>query len=118
VLAALEIQITAGNVGHPEASMNYGVCNWPTSLEADAMSESTGTIVVPDILANVKGVTDQNFDWMQNDPRRYRALERVSKQIGATTKAESRPPIGIPEQQSISLRTAEVGPRAIAHGKQ
>ena len=40
--------------------------NGPTTVEADAILEKAGKIVVPDILANSGGVVVSYFEWTQN----------------------------------------------------
>jgi len=63
--AALENQITAGNVDQIQATLIAEAANGPTTPEADAMLYDRGVFVIPDILANAGGVTVSYFEWVQ-----------------------------------------------------
>jgi glutamate dehydrogenase (NAD(P)+) len=66
VPAALENQITARNAGQVRARLIAEAANGPTTPEADAILESRGIAVIPDILANAGGVTVSYFEWVQS----------------------------------------------------
>ncbi len=66
VPAALENQITADNASTIKADLIVEGANGPTTVEADAILEKAGKIVVPDILANSGGVVVSYFEWTQN----------------------------------------------------
>ena len=66
VPAALENQITADNAASIKADLIVEGANGPTTVEADAILEKAGKIVVPDILANSGGVVVSYFEWTQN----------------------------------------------------
>jgi len=66
VPAALENQITADNAATVKADYIVEGANGPTTVEADAILEKAGKIVVPDILANAGGVVVSYFEWVQN----------------------------------------------------
>lgn len=66
VPAALENQITVANADKVKAKYIVEGANGPTSVEADAILEKKGIVVVPDILANAGGVIVSYFEWVQN----------------------------------------------------
>ena len=66
VPAALENQITSRNAHKINAKVVVEAANGPTTPDADAILESRGITVVPDILANAGGVTVSYFEWVQD----------------------------------------------------
>ncbi len=66
VPAATENQITEDNASKVRAKVVVEGANGPTSPEADPILLDNGVLVVPDILANVGGVTVSYFEWVQN----------------------------------------------------
>ena len=49
-----------------QAQVIVEAANGPTTLEAQAMLDERGIVVVPDILANAGGVTASYFEWAQS----------------------------------------------------
>ncbi len=66
VPAALENQLTSENAPRIKAKLVVEGANGPTTPDADAILESRGITVVPDILANAGGVTVSYFEWVQD----------------------------------------------------
>ena len=66
VPAALEGAVTADVARTMGAKMIVEGANGPTTPDADPILADRGIIVVPDILANVGGVTASYFEWVQN----------------------------------------------------
>jgi len=66
VPAALENQITGRNAADVRARIIAEAANGPTTPGADAVLESRGVPVLPDILANAGGVTVSYFEWVQS----------------------------------------------------
>ncbi len=64
--AALENQITNGNVSNINAKTILELANGPTSPEADDVLFGKNVQVIPDILANSGGVTVSTYEWEQN----------------------------------------------------
>jgi glutamate dehydrogenase (NAD(P)+) len=64
--AALENQITAAIADQVKAKIIVEAANGPTTVEADAILEAKGIMLVPDILANAGGVVVSYFEWVQN----------------------------------------------------
>lgn len=82
--AALENQITSENAGRIRARYIIEVANGPTTSAADEILSSSGSLIVPDILANAGGVTVSYFEWAQNragfywtEDEVYERLERI-----------------------------------------
>ncbi|OIO25738.1 hypothetical protein AUJ14_03395 [Candidatus Micrarchaeota archaeon CG1_02_55_22] len=66
VPAALGGAITAQNASKIKASTILELSNAPVTPEADALLDSIGTTIVPDVLANAGGVVVSYFEWLQN----------------------------------------------------
>jgi glutamate dehydrogenase (NAD(P)+) len=64
--AALGGVINAANANRISAGIVVEAANQPVVGGADAVLESRGTVVVPDILANAGGVLGSYFEWTQN----------------------------------------------------
>jgi glutamate dehydrogenase (NAD(P)+) len=64
--AALENQITSDNAESIRAKVVVEGANGPTTPEAHKLLHERGVCVVPDILANVGGVTASYFEWVQD----------------------------------------------------
>ena len=66
VPAALEKVLTAENALRIKARLIVEGANGPTTPEADRIFRASGTIVIPDIIANAGGVTVSYFEWVQD----------------------------------------------------
>ncbi|NUM56189.1 MAG: Glu/Leu/Phe/Val dehydrogenase [Candidatus Hydrogenedentes bacterium] len=104
--AALENQITQQNAVAVRAPIVVEVANGPTTSAADAILNSKGTLVVPDILANAGGVTVSYFEWVQNRGGYYWSLEEVRERLHAIMSREFRAVDGIRTDKRIDMRTA------------
>ena len=76
---ALENQITAANANRIKAKLIVEGANGPTTAGADAILNSNGVNVLPDILANGGGVTVSYFEWVQNRTGYYYAEDEINK---------------------------------------
>lgn len=104
--AALENQITEANVQNIKAKIIFEVANGPTTSGADAVLESQGIHVVPDILVNAGGVTVSYFEWVQNRSGFYWTLEEVNQRLKQKMVAETEVIWKIAQDFAVSLRTA------------
>jgi glutamate dehydrogenase/leucine dehydrogenase len=84
--AALENAIDEDNASSVRAKIVAEAANGPVTPEGDAILESKGVFVIPDILCNAGGVTVSYFEWVQDEQHLfweaqdvYSRLERVMK---------------------------------------
>ncbi|MBH5317349.1 Glu/Leu/Phe/Val dehydrogenase [Paenibacillus sp. GSMTC-2017] len=82
-LAALEDQIRGDNVGKIQARIIVEGANAPITGEADEALAASGTIIIPDILANAGGVIVSYFEWLQGRETQFYTEEEVYKQLYA-----------------------------------
>jgi glutamate dehydrogenase (NAD(P)+) len=75
--AALESQIHIGNAMQIQAKMVVEGANGPVTYEADEILRQRGITVLPDVFANVGGVTVSYFEWTRNiSHMRFGRLQR------------------------------------------
>jgi len=92
--AALGDVLTAKNAERVRAKVILEGANHPTDIEADAVLQKKGVVMLPDIYANAGGVTVSYFEWVQNvqqfrwDEDRVNAeLRKVMRRAYADLKA-------------------------------
>ena len=90
VPAALERQITAGNVPHLDTRLIVEAANGPTTPEADAMLADRGIPVIPDVLANGGGVTVSYYEWAQDVQRETWSGDEVVARLEAQMRGAVR----------------------------
>ena len=83
VLAAFENQIHGGNAGNVKARLVVEGANGPTTPLADTVLLERGIPVLPDILANVGGVTVSYYEWLQNQANEQWDYEQVMDRLRA-----------------------------------
>ena len=82
VPAALENQITLGNVDQVKARMVAEAANGPTTPEASERLAARGVMIIPDIYLNAGGVTVSYFEWTKNLSHiRYGRMEKRLDEI-------------------------------------
>lgn len=102
--AALEHQIRADNADRIEARYIIEGANGPTTREADAILESRGRIVVPDILANAGGVAVSYLEWVQDLQNFFWEEEEVNRQLTSIMTRSFRDVWNFAEAQDVPLR--------------
>jgi glutamate dehydrogenase (NAD(P)+) len=106
VLAAREDQITAENAGRVEARLVAEGANGPTSIEADAILQERGILVLPDILTNAGGVTVSYFEWVQDLGRLFWSRDEIRARLAEKLNDAFDRVWDLSEQRGLSLRSA------------
>ena len=106
VPAALENAITTRNAGAIKAKLVIEGANGPTTPEADAILESQGAIVVPDILANSGGVIVSYYEWVQNRQHETWAEAIVNAKLASKMQPSLDAVFELARKKGVSLRTA------------
>lgn len=104
--AALENQINAENTEKLQCSYIIEGANGPTSVEADALLEERGIILVPDIFANSGGVIVSYFEWVQNIQILTWNRDQVNKTLEKIMSAAFIEILEESQQSQCSLRMA------------
>lgn len=81
VPAAVEGVITAANVDEVRARIVVEGPNGPTTTDADERLAERGILVVPDILANARGVIVSYFEWAQGRQTYRWSLDTVEQRL-------------------------------------
>ena len=81
VPAALEGQITSGNVHEIRAPIIVEGANGPITADADRKLADRGVTIMPDILANAGGVVVSYFEWVQSRAQFYWELDEVERRL-------------------------------------
>jgi glutamate dehydrogenase (NAD(P)+) len=119
VPAALESVIHDGNAERIKARFIVEGANGPTTPDADAVLESNGVRVVPDILANAGGVAVSYFEWVQDLQAYWWSEHEVSDRMRAILESSYAEVSALSKERGTSLRTAAqmigVGRVAEAH---
>ncbi len=102
--AALEHQIRSDNADRIRARYIIEGANGPTTREADAILESRGVIVVPDILANAGGVVVSYLEWVQDLQNFFWEEEEVNQQLANIMVRSFHEVWGYAEAQEVPLR--------------
>ena len=106
VPSALEEQITESNAKAVRAGIVLEVANGPTTPAADAILASSGTVVIPDVLANAGGVTVSYFEWIQNVTGLYWTREEVKGRLEEVMERAYRDVAGLATERGVTLREA------------
>jgi glutamate dehydrogenase/leucine dehydrogenase len=106
VPAALEAAINKGNAKKIRARAIVELANGPVTPEADEILRKRGIVLVPDILANVGGVTTSYFEWAQNLSGYYWKKKLVFERLREIMESSFNAVWSISKQKKVDLRTA------------
>ena len=98
--------LTADNAADARARMIVEGANGPTSPEADAILQSNGVTVVPDILANAGGVVVSYLEWVQNLQAFSWTGAEVDRKLCVFMQNASRSVWALAAEKSLTLRRA------------
>ena len=119
VPAALEGVIHEGNASKVTARFVIEGANGPTTPDGDAILESQGTVVVPDILANSGGVAVSYFEWVQDLQAYFWSEDEVNDKMKVLMERAYGDVSALALERGVSLRVAAqmigVGRVADAH---
>jgi glutamate dehydrogenase (NAD(P)+) len=104
--AAIEGQITGENADSVKARVIVEGANGPTTLEADAILNERGVVVVPDILANAGGVIVSYLEWVQNLQFYFWDIGEVRSQLSRRMRASFEELWTLSGELDLDLRSA------------
>lgn len=104
--AAIQGAITQENAPRIKARIITEGANSPTERLADPILNDKNIFVIPDILANVGGVTVSYFEWLQGLQRHSWKIERVRKELEEIMSSAFDLVLATSQQHKVSLRTA------------
>jgi glutamate dehydrogenase/leucine dehydrogenase len=115
---ALQDVITEANAANIKAKLIVEGANGPVAASADAILDSKGITIVPDILANAGGVTISYFEWVQNRLGHYWSEEEVNSKGDPKMEAAFEEVWAASLQYKCPMRIAAyiVGIRRVAAG--
>jgi len=105
VPAALENMINKENAADIKAKLIVEGANGPVTVEADAILEKNGIVVVPDILANGGGVVVSYFEWVQNLQNYYWTEQAVNERLEEILDSAFQSVWEIAAEKQVSMRT-------------
>lgn len=106
VPAALEKVLTAQNALRIKARLIVEGANGPTTPEADRIFAASGTVVIPDIIANAGGVTVSYFEWVQDRQGYFWKESEVNERLRELLLTNFHIVRELAQARHVSLRTA------------
>ena len=106
VPAALENQITTGNVSKLKCKIIAEAANGPATKEADEFLKKSKIFVIPDFLCNAGGVTVSYLEWVQNRTGYYWKLNEVNEKLDEVMTKAFHSVLDFAEKNKIYMRIA------------
>ena len=106
VPAAIQNQITAQNADRLQCRLLAEGANGPTTLEADAILQRRGIMVIPDILGNAGGVTVSYFEWVQDTQNYSWTLDEINSRLHKIVTDAFHRTLARAQHNGLSMRTA------------
>jgi glutamate dehydrogenase (NAD(P)+) len=104
--AAIENQITSANVQRVQAKILCEGANGPSTAPADAILDSKGIFIIPDILANAGGVTVSYFEWVQDRQGFFWRESEVNERLADVMESSFDEVTGMAEASKVNNRIA------------
>jgi len=104
--AALENVITETNAADVKAKIIAEAANGPTTPEADRILEEKNVFIIPDILANMGGVTVSYFEWVQNVQHLFWKEEEINLRLKTIMDKAFKSVVEFKEKYSVYMRIA------------
>jgi glutamate dehydrogenase (NAD(P)+) len=104
--AALGGVLTKANAAAVQAPIVVEAANAPVEPDADAVFESRGVMLLPDILVNAGGVTASYFEWVQNRQQYQWGMDRVRQELDRILGEAFEQVWQLSKSRKVSLRTA------------
>ena len=118
--AALEGQITKDNAGQIKAKLVIEGANGPTTPEADDILTDKGVLVLPDVIANARGVTVSYFEWVQDFSSFFWTEDEINARLVRIMQEAFAGVWAVAQEHKVSLRTATfiVACKRILHARE
>jgi glutamate dehydrogenase/leucine dehydrogenase len=108
VLAALDDAINEKNMERVQAHYLLELANGPISDKAYRHLASTGSVILPDVLANSGGVIVSYFEWLQNLRSERWSETRVNKELDLTMRKATREVVEYAQLEKVNFKDAAV----------
>ena len=106
VPAATQGQITKDNAGRIRAKIIAEGANGPTAPNADAILNSKGVFIVPDVLANQGGVYVSHLEYIQNKSRDSWTEDQVNAKLSDQMRSRFKAVSDFAKARKVPMREA------------
>jgi len=110
VLAALDNAVTETNMKDVKARIILELANGPVDTAAENYLNGTGTVLLPDIIANAGGVIVSYLEWQQNLAQEHWTEIEVNQKLEKYMKQAMKTVVELAQSNNMTLKEA-----AIAH---